>query len=283
MVTKYGKDFPDLSTYLDEWKGYKADWVKHLSTSRDVASKHVALLKRFDEVFLNMVESIATVQDRKDVIAELQEFIDEKHDDSLEMSQNFLNLKRDIQAFVSRFEEWIKDKEIELAAQAKKLKDEITTLQGEIEVLDKKIKDATTALAACAGLLNVVGMIVAGSVLAAFQAERQGKVTKLIGKQNDLIDVNRKQAALAHLKTDFDGLKPDIALICDKLVLFAEIWSSVRSQAVQFQEHLKGGSSAGSNMRFKLEVRLARKVCQPLMAGLERYATELENREKAKE
>ncbi|KAF6744295.1 hypothetical protein DFP72DRAFT_826182, partial [Ephemerocybe angulata] len=50
------------------------------------------------------------------------------------------------------------------------------------------------------------------------------------------------------IKSDFDGLRPDIALICEKLVLFAEIWSSVRSQTVQFQETLEGGMDALTNI-----------------------------------
>ncbi|EGN94755.1 hypothetical protein SERLA73DRAFT_187808, partial [Serpula lacrymans var. lacrymans S7.3] len=88
--------------------------------------------------------------------------------------------------------------------------------------------DARAALAFCTGLLNVVGIIVAGSVLAAFQAQRNQRAAELLGKQNDLADVNRKQEKFAHIKTDFE----DISLVCDKLVLFAKIWSSVRSQAV---------------------------------------------------
>ena len=54
------------------------------------------------------------------------------------------------------------------------------------------------------------------------------KAQKLLNKQNALADLNRKQEALANLESDFKGLKPDIALICERLVLFAEIWSSVR-------------------------------------------------------
>ncbi|KAJ2924806.1 hypothetical protein H1R20_g12280, partial [Candolleomyces eurysporus] len=279
MVDKYGKDFPGFSDYKNEWVGYYQRWVKLLSLSRDVASEHITILRRFDQVFLDMVESIVTDQDRKDVIVELQQFIDEKHDKSTEMSSGFLTLKRDIaDDFVPRLDQWIKDKGIQLENEAKALKLEIDGLQGEIEVLDKKIKDATTALAACGGCLCVIGVVVAGSVLASYKSERNDKAKKLQEKQNALAEVNRKQQALANLQSDFDGVKPDIALICEKLVLFAEIWSSVRSQTVQFQEHLKGGMDAVTNLRFKKEVRLARAVCGPLEAGLAKYATELENR-----
>ena len=50
---------------------------------------------------------------------------------------------------------------------------------------------------------------------------------KLETKQAELRRVNEKQQALAELKTQFDILRPDIALICDQLVLFGDIWDSV--------------------------------------------------------
>lgn len=87
-------------------------------------------------------------------------------------------------------------------------------------------------------------MIAAGATLAAYKSERSGELSKtlrierttdapldladqLSAKQNALADVNRKQEALAHLQSDFDGVKPDINLICEKLSLFTEIWAQV--------------------------------------------------------
>ena len=89
-------------------------------------------------------------------------------------------------------------------------------------------------------------MIISGSIVAAFTSERNGecdfqyllspynhlyaelgKVAELERKQADLAEVNKKQDALAHVQTDFENLKPDIALICDRLALFAHIWVSV--------------------------------------------------------
>jgi hypothetical protein len=46
--------------------------------------------------------------------------------------------------------------------------------------------------------------------------------------RSDREDANRGQPTLAHLKSDLDGLKPDITLLCEKLALFAGIWASVR-------------------------------------------------------
>jgi len=121
-------------------------------------------------------------------------------------------------------------------------------------------------------------MIVSGSLLASYQAQRTEKERELHRKQLDLAQVNLSQVALAHLNIQIDILRPDIALICDKLLLFSQIWTSVRSQCVQFRGHLGGGVGAETNMRFRMEVRLAREVCLPLMEGLERYSTEIWNR-----
>jgi hypothetical protein len=225
-----------------------------------------------------MVEQIQTNQDRLDVIDELQQFINEDHRDSIIMSDNFQTLGRDIEHFVVRFNRWIIEQGVVLQDQAKELQRQIEGILLEIEGLDKQISDATLALAISGGLLNVIGMIVSGSLLASFQAQRTEKERELHRKQLDLAQVNLSQVALAHLNTQFSILKPDFALICDKLLLFSQIWLSVRSQCVQFREHLQGGAGAETNMRFRMEVRLAREVCLPLMEGLQRYATELANR-----
>ena len=54
------------------------------------------------------------------------------------------------------------------------------------------------------------------------------KDSQLQAKKTSLADVNRRQTALANLQSDFDSVKPDITLICVRLVLFSEIWASVR-------------------------------------------------------
>ncbi|KAF8694672.1 hypothetical protein RHS03_08141, partial [Rhizoctonia solani] len=260
MNTRHGKDFPGFGNYNTQWIEYNQRWITLLDDSRKVASQNVAVLKRFDQVFLHMVEQ------------------DEDHEDSTKMYQGFLGLKRDIEDFVRRMDRFIEETGSKITEDIKALTQQIKDLEDEITILDGKIKDTQTALVATGVLLNIIGIIVSGSVLASYQADRSTKAADLTDKQKKLEDANRKQQALAHLKTEYDGLKPSITLICNKLLLFAEIWSSVRSQSVQFQTYLKGGMSAQTNPRFKAELRLARDTCGPLQEGLERYATELANR-----
>lgn len=131
--------------------------------------------------------------------------------------------------------------------------------------LDKQINDTRIALAVSGGLLNVsflgCGSFLpihpilrssASSYLARFSPSTKASATvsshshrysssnlnswfmridkdkELRGKQSELANINRQQQALAYLQTDFANLKPDINLICERLLLFAEIWASVR-------------------------------------------------------
>ncbi|KAF8757245.1 hypothetical protein RHS01_04171 [Rhizoctonia solani] len=278
MNDKYGTTFPPLRTFLSEWQGYNQVTMDYTPClSRDVASEHAAVLQRFDNVFLYMVKSIETDQDRKDVIVELESFAV-----CVLMAEGFRSLKRDIEGYVVRFDAWVQTTSTELKQQAQDLQKVIEDLQAKIEELDKKIIEATAALlgsaAAIETVVGLVGVIVAGTTLAIALAERIDKTITLSNKRQELAEVNRQQEALAHVKTAFDGLKPDIALICQKLSLFGEIWSSVQAQTRAFQETLRGGMEAVTNFRFKKDVELAQKLCTPLRNGLERYATLLENR-----
>jgi hypothetical protein len=269
--------FPELLAYYNQWKDFKNRWRDCLFKSSAVAADSIDFLTRFDTVYLNMVEQIQTDQDRIAAINALREFTEERHDGSVEMSQGFLGIKRDIEAFVASFDQWAIDKNIELEQQAKQLRKDIDGLQKDIESLDVKIKDAKLALAISGGLLFFIGLIVAKGVLNSLQSQRRSKADQLSSKQSQLEAIKLQQQLLGQLICGFDGWKPDIALICDKLVVFAETWSSVRSQTVQFREHLLGGMDAVTNLRFKMEVRLARAVCLPLIEGLVKYKAAIDN------
>ncbi|QRW17597.1 reovirus sigma C capsid domain-containing protein [Rhizoctonia solani] len=194
------------------------------------------------------------------------------------MAEGFRSLKRDIEGYVVRFDAWVQTTSTELKQQAQDLQKVIEDLQAKIEELDKKIIEATAALLGSAAIETVV---------ARWSDSRWNNPAIALAERIDYNTLeqttgtrgsHRQQEALAHVKTAFDGLKPDIALICQKLSLFGEIWSSVQAQTRAFQETLRGGMEAVTNFRFKKDVELAQKLCTPLRNGLERYATLLENR-----
>jgi len=282
MTKQHGTTFPDLSTFLNKWRGYNQRWTTHLALSRDVASEQAAVLRRFDAVFLDMIDCIQTEQDRKDAIIELKQFAQEGHGDSEKMAQGFKSLKDDVQLWVVEFDQWLKKTGTELKQEAEALQKQIEALKDKIEELDKEIIAATAALlgsaAAVGTLVGVIGLVAAAVTLTALVVKRVEKTRDLSEKRNELAEVNRKQEALAHIKTSFDGLKPEIAMICHRLALFGEIWDSVRAQTIAFQKTLESGMDAITNLRFKKEVQLARKICTPLRHGLEVYASQLERR-----
>lgn len=282
MVRKYGTTFPELAGFRDDFNGYNERWVSHLNLSRDVASQHVTLLRRFDQIFLDMVENIQSEQDRKDCIVELQQFIDEDHGDSEKMAKGFTDLKNDVALFLTRFDDYIKQKGEELAAKAEELRRQIDSLNSSIESLNWEIAAAVVALVAsvsgAATLVGLLGVVAAEATLAILVARRVKAELDLRKAKSDLAEVNKQQEALAHVKSEFDQLKPDINLICEKLTLFGQVWQSIRADSVSFQTHLKQGMEAATDVRFKREIRLARSVCGPMQAGLEQYAWQLENR-----
>ncbi|RXW15453.1 hypothetical protein EST38_g10409 [Candolleomyces aberdarensis] len=260
MVDNHGSDFPEVAGYKREWDGYKVRWVKYLWQSRDVASEMTAVLRRYDEVFLSMIDDIQTESDLRDCVKEFIAFSKEEHTTSKTMANNFRTLESDVRGFGERFSAYLAAKKVELEQQAASL----------------KIVGALLALGAglAAGLWSLV---VTGISLAYFIAERIRAELELRKKKGELEEVNRKQRELAELKSRYDGLKPDIALIAEKLVVFGNIWDSVSTQIKEFGAILETGLDSLNNEEFRLQVTLARKTCVPLRNGLAKYAVNLEN------
>ncbi|CCM02047.1 uncharacterized protein FIBRA_04123 [Fibroporia radiculosa] len=138
MVDNRGRDFPELAGYKREWEGYKERWVRYLWNSRDVASEMSAILKRYDQVFLDLIENIKTDKDREDIIQELAQFSGEKHGTAAQMAINFRNLEMDVRHFGERFEAYLEQKKVELDVLATSLKANIDTLQGQITSWNEK-------------------------------------------------------------------------------------------------------------------------------------------------
>ncbi|KAJ2924807.1 hypothetical protein H1R20_g12281, partial [Candolleomyces eurysporus] len=276
MVENHGSDFPEVAGYRKEWDGYKVRWVRYLWQSRDVASEMTAVLRRYDEVFLSMIDDIKTESDLRDCVKEFVAFSEEEHTTSKTMANNFRTLESDVRGFGERFSTYLAAKKVELEQQATALKVEIDEIQKAIEGWNLKIIGALLSLGAglAAGLWTLA---VTGISLAYFIAERIRAEIELRKKQGELDEVNRKQRELAELKSRYDGLKPDIALIAEKLVVFGNIWDSVSTQIKEFGAILETGLDSLNNEEFRLQVTLARKTCVPLRNGLAKYAVNLEH------
>lgn len=105
--------------------------------------------------------------------------------------------------------------------------------------------------------------------ISTLMAQRDEKKQSLKSAQRSLFELN--QGIPLELMDKLEGWRPDLDQMFDRMVTMAEVWSSVRSQAVQFRSHIEGGLDAATNMRFKNEVKLAREVCAPMKECLHEY------------
>lgn len=76
-------------------------------------------------------------------------------------------------------------------------------------------------------IVQLLGVAAATATVIVLLLQKSDNEIKLRKAQQELAEVNAQQEALAHIKTEFDGLKPDINLICSKLKLFGDIWQNV--------------------------------------------------------
>ncbi|KIJ63534.1 hypothetical protein HYDPIDRAFT_40949 [Hydnomerulius pinastri MD-312] len=276
FVRESGSDFPEIEGYQTRWAGYQATWQKNLKYSRELANVASGDYKRYNEIFLEIVDRIKIASDIPEAAAALNAFGEETPPPNLDgLSYKFQELQRDVAEFKKDFDEYAKNKGVELEEEAKELAEKIDGLEKAITDLDKKIKDATIALAVVTPFFWIGG-IVAGSMLAKYNSERKDKQADLDKARTDLEDVNRKQKALAHIKSEFDGLTPSFTIISLSLGIFADTWASFHGQAIQFSSTLsKLQDPQKIPVVFKLSVKLARDMAEPLQHALEVYANEI--------
>ncbi|CAE6482517.1 unnamed protein product [Rhizoctonia solani] len=273
--------WPILILYF-EWIGLKEQWRECLRFSCEVALDTAEVLKRFDQVYLAQVETITSNEDRLKAIAAIEPFILEleRNDKSAEISRRFLNLMRDVAAFGERY--LISATAVVVVPLTSDIKAlvlicafwDLLMLTAYFS-LDESIKSVRGAFGGILGGRVLVGLGVAGSasqVISSLQAYRQEKIEALRKVNQVTAGIN---SLVAEQPSSLLFEAPNIDLMLDNLLTFAEIWSSVRNQSVQFCEHLKGGLEAATSLRFKAEVKLAREVCTPLMEGLIEYNKQL--------
>ncbi|CAE6482503.1 unnamed protein product [Rhizoctonia solani] len=75
---KYSSNFSHAAQLKDTLEQFEPHWTKSLQDSRDCASSMSAWLRRFDSVFLNLINDVGSQQDAQDVIAEFQSFSSEE-------------------------------------------------------------------------------------------------------------------------------------------------------------------------------------------------------------
>ncbi|EGO20234.1 hypothetical protein SERLADRAFT_477618, partial [Serpula lacrymans var. lacrymans S7.9] len=129
--------FPFIFVLCLQWEDFRQRWRACLRRSCEVAAENVDILRRFDMVYLAKVENVQTEQDRIAAIQALEPFIDEleKNDHSVQMSQEFLTLKRDIAEFIGRFALKASEFGIESRKDIAVLEEQIKSAQATIEIV----------------------------------------------------------------------------------------------------------------------------------------------------
>ncbi|KAF5323042.1 hypothetical protein D9611_009334 [Ephemerocybe angulata] len=262
MSEKYGSEVPELRRCRPEWKGITHRWVEALHMSREVAIELTAHLRQFDQIVLEMVTSfIQCDEDCKDAITELEYFVEKgsHHDRANELRHVLSNFTKDVQDFVARFNDNLSQNGVDIDSSSKQLSLDVDALQGEILGLNKK-GNRRRAFWAC-GPMPLLKL----NVLQAKQAELRA-------------DAKSKEGSLASLLSELSGTKPDLVLICDTLVKFADVSLSIHDQTLYLAQQLKGGVAVVKSEKFKKEVQLTKKLIRPLQGSVEKFVLELELR-----
>ncbi|TEB26962.1 hypothetical protein FA13DRAFT_1736975, partial [Coprinellus micaceus] len=200
----------------------------------------------------------------------------ETNDKADKVSREFLELKRDVEAFINDLDRPARD-----AAARTGTLFALTTPCVPLIALVLQIKLAQKAIAGSgASMIAALGRVANVSpVIASLKDQRDKKVESLRSLRKDVALLNgviTPSPATRPATRNNEIPTPDIAAMLDGLMVFAELWAGIRSQTVQFNEHLKGGLAAATNARFKAEVRLAREESRPLQAGLKDYIEQLQ-------
>ncbi|KAF8813174.1 hypothetical protein BYT27DRAFT_7335191 [Phlegmacium glaucopus] len=275
FVNEHGGQFPGIIPFQQEWNGHRSDWSGYITTSRDFATTTATEYQDYT-LILQQGDNVKTKEDMQLLAADLTEFAKNKPVGiSVDFKDKFLELKRKVDDFQTRFNAYLDEQKVQLEQQATALTDAINSLVTEINDLDDKIKDATIGVGV-AGIFGPVGIAIAGTALAVLAIMRAKKQQELDATRAALQQVEALQTALGEIKAQFDGLIPDFKLLSENLGLFADTWNSFHNEAVTFAaEFEKVETPASLPVIYKARVGLARAASDALTQGLKDYAASI--------
>ncbi|XP_006463632.1 hypothetical protein AGABI2DRAFT_179925 [Agaricus bisporus var. bisporus H97] len=277
LVEKYGKDFPDVEkVYVPKWDRFMARWngsTGILWSSRTLAANTAATLTDYG-LNLGLVADIKTQDDLKGAQIELKDYVD-KHPITVakEVADGFKNLQSDIHDFSTDFTAYLAEQKQKLSDDAKKYEGLITDYEGQIVVLNKKIKTAAIILG-CTFVFGILSAIPAG-FLGEYVVERNKVQAQLDQAKSDLAGTIDKQVALAAMQVDFEKLKPDIDDICHKLGVFATIWAFAIEQSTEINTALDEGIKVLTYKKFQAKLNFLIAQIKPLREGMRIYAIQI--------
>lgn len=321
---KNGKPIPKLQP---QWDAFHRRYIQVLWSSRDVATDTAAYLKDFYTSYLPAIEeaielmstqtSEARLQTIKDLQPDFDEFLKKQNPATAQsnrpapagtdplsvsqvQSQDFLDLKNQIEAFKNTFGTFAADASTELEQKLKTVDATISRLNLEIAGYEAVIKGlaiamGATALVAGAGALGALfafgplgpavalGVLIVGAVamvgqlsaLIVFLVKRDATEDELAAAKAEKADIEKQLATLRALKSKLETQTADITYITGRLDQFANIWSLVASDARECNTYLKNASEAKGYVFLKSRTALLKSSYASLYAGLKEYATKV--------
>jgi len=323
---KNGKPIPKLKP---QWDGFHKTYIHILWGSRDIATDTAAYIKDFYTSYLPAIDeaielmstqtSAERVQTIKDLQPDFDEFLKKQNPATAQstrpppagtdplsvsqvQSQDFLDLKNNIEAFKSTFGTFADDTSAELKQKLQTVESKITRLNLEIAGYQTVIKGlaiamGATALVAGAGALGALfafgplgpavalGVLIVGALavvaelaaLIVFLKKRDDAEDELTKAKDDKANIEKQLATLVALKSKLEAQTTDINYITGRLDQFANIWSLVASDAKECNAYLQNASEAKGYVFLKSRTALLKRSYASLYTGLKEYATTVSN------
>ncbi|KAG8790966.1 hypothetical protein FRC12_010496 [Ceratobasidium sp. 428] len=295
-----------------QWKTLKDRWTKLLWDSRNTATRTKVYLLEFDQVILPMIED--SLNDPGDLFkwddakAELSAYLKRPNPfrdmvnagEPSAHSQAFTDLAQDLENFKKKFDGFTAEKQKEIGAQIASVKSQINSITIEIKQCDAMVHKLSillgitifaTGVGAIASLvaLGPLGPLVAIKILIIgamaaiaekialinyanrsrqLQGQLRAKEAELRGLQDKLDQLKKIQALL-------EAQKSTISDIVSRVDRFAVIWSAINRDCVELLAIMESMDNPATQGGLRRRVNLLRNVYNPLMTGLDIYATQI--------
>ncbi|KAF7761661.1 hypothetical protein Agabi119p4_9653 [Agaricus bisporus var. burnettii] len=224
---------------------------------------------------LGFIAEIKTEDDLEKSKLELADYV-ENHPIGVgkAVADGFKKLKSDIQMFSRNFAKYIEDQRQTLTDEAKKYEAEIKECQKTITQLNWQLAAAAVTLVVSFALGIVEGLVAIGPLAVAI-ANRVSAQVELDNARANLRKTVSKQKALAAMQVDFEQLKPNIDDICNKLRIFADIWTFTAEQSAGLKLDLQKGMKVLTTEAFQVKLHLLIAQIEPLKEGMRKYYTQI--------
>ncbi|KDQ12216.1 hypothetical protein BOTBODRAFT_34814 [Botryobasidium botryosum FD-172 SS1] len=283
-----------LKEFSEEWETYCQSYNDLLKQSRDTAKKAGDSADEFfKRVIPLLLDDTVSMKQKKEALEVYIKGLDGNADQSKDMSQQYSDLKRNVENFSLRWPDVVQiaeedkaklDKELDaLNASVAELDEEVERLRAKV----KKMKDIIIVAGTCCGCCTALGWICPCYWIPAFflswvigiigvllyKARRKLKrfKNKLFEKNGERDKKAKELDKLRDLQATLEKATPSIAQVFETLGKFAEIWAMIRADGVQVSAGLDSLSDMHIPSLFKDMLEATKALYETLAIALRRY------------